>query len=80
MRKSSCLRATTPEFMDYLGMFSRRVEVKPRVFMVDQSNSLSYTIAYKLFDRETAKWRLNFTDVITRFKNLILSVRIGGVT
>ena len=68
------------EFMDYLGVFSRRVEVKPRVFIVDQSNSLSYTIAYKLFDRETAKWRLNSTDVITRFKNLILSVRSGGVT
>ena len=68
------------EFIDYLGMFSRRVEVKPRVFMVDQSNALSFTIAYKLFDWETAKWQLNSADVITRFKNLILSVRAGGVT
>ena len=68
------------EFMDYLGVFSRRVEAKPRVFMVDQSNALSFTIAYKLFDRETGKWRLSSADVLTRFKSLIMNVRSDGVT
>jgi hypothetical protein len=67
------------EFVDYLGVFSRRIEVQPRVLMVDQSNALSFTIAYKLFDRETGKWRLSSADVVTRFKSLIMNVRSGGV-
>ena len=68
------------EFIDYLGVFSRRAEAKLRVLMVDQSNALSFTIAYKLFDWETGKWQLNSADVITRFKSLIMNVRSGGVT
>jgi DNA-binding Lrp family transcriptional regulator len=67
------------EFIDYLGAFSRRAEAQLRVLMVDQSNALSFTIAYKLFDWETGKWRLNSADVITRFENLIMNVRSGGV-
>jgi len=68
------------EFIDYLGGFSRRAEAQLRVLMVDQSNALSFTIAYKLFDWETGKWRLNSADVITRFRSLIMNVRSGSVT
>jgi len=68
------------EFIDYLGAFSRRADAQLRVLMVDQSNALRFTIAYKLFDWEAGKWRLNSADVITRFKNLIVNVRSGGGT
>jgi DNA-binding Lrp family transcriptional regulator len=66
------------EFIDYLGAFSRRADAQLRVLMVDQSNALRFTIAYKLFDWEAGKWRLNSADVITRFQNLIMNVRSGG--
>ena len=68
------------EFIDYLGAFSRRAEARLRVLMVDQSNALSFTIAYKLFDWETGKWRLNSAEVISRFKNLVMNIRSGSVT
>ena len=68
------------EFIDYLGAFSRRAEAQLKVLMVDQSNALSFTIAYKLFDWEAGKWRLNSADVIARFQNLIMNVRSGGGT
>jgi DNA-binding Lrp family transcriptional regulator len=68
------------EFIDYLGAFSQRTDAQLRVLMVDQSNALRFTIAYKLFDREAGQWRLNSADVITRFQNLIMNVRSGGGT
>jgi DNA-binding Lrp family transcriptional regulator len=66
------------EFIDYLGAFSRRARAQLSVLMVDQSNALSFTIAYKLFDRETGKWQLNSGDTLARFKSLIMNVRSGG--
>ncbi|MGH9917371.1 MAG: hypothetical protein ACRD6W_00650 [Nitrososphaerales archaeon] len=67
------------DFLEYLKDFSDRVGPKMRIFLLDQTRALRFTISYKLYDAESNQWQLNSQDVITRFANLIVSVRDGAV-
>jgi hypothetical protein len=44
--------------------------------VMDQTNALTFTITYQLFDNSEREWKMDVPDLISRFQNLV--IRIAG--
>ena len=42
---------------------------------LDQTNALSFTFSYTLFDEETKAWAFSGPELMSRFENLIIKIR-----
>jgi hypothetical protein len=62
------------EFLRSISALSRRIDCELKTFILDQSNGLRFSIAYRLFEPENRKWQLNSADVLARFRNLMVNV------
>jgi hypothetical protein len=43
--------------------------------VLDQTNALSFTFSYTLFDEETKAWAFSGPELMSRFENLIIKIR-----
>ena len=60
---------------DAISMARDRVSVMP----LDQTEALSFTVSYQLFDKRSKQWILNSSDLLDRFGGLIAKItEIGG--
>jgi len=67
------------EFLEYIGDFAARVGDKLKVFEMDQTRALRFTIGHKLFDSESKTWQLDSEDIVRKFENLKLSIKSGAI-
>ena len=44
--------------------------------VMDQTNALTFTISYQLFDNSEREWKMDIPDLVARFQNLV--IKIGG--
>ncbi len=59
------------DFLQHLSDFASKVGKRMRIFVIDQSRALRFTISYGLFNNESRQWELNEEDVIRSFGNLM---------
>ena len=48
--------------------------------IVDQTNSVGFTLCYQLFDDVERKWRFEEEEILMRFQNLVMKIREGSGT
>ena len=65
------------EGIQWLSAMMAPVKDRATLFTVDQTGSVAFTIPYTLYDQAQKKWKLESTDLIQRFDNLILQIKSG---
>jgi hypothetical protein len=68
---------TISEAMLFLGRALLPVKEKARWFMVDQKNSLAFTLEPRLFDSETRSWTFKESEILAKFEQLLMQVKSG---
>jgi hypothetical protein len=63
------------EAMQFLRSALSGMDERARHFVVDQTDSLSFTISYKLFDAERKQWTMNLPELQSKFAGLMLKIR-----
>jgi hypothetical protein len=66
------------EAYQYLTNAIRPVNDKALLIVMDQTNALSFTISYKLFDERKKAWVFNQDDLLGRFEDLLLKIKQGA--
>lgn len=66
------------ETLQYIERCTSHIKEKVNFFIVDQTNSLSFTIPYTLYDQERAGWVLDSGKVLEAFRNVLLKIRGGS--
>ncbi|MDG6954895.1 MAG: hypothetical protein JRN33_07960 [Nitrososphaerota archaeon] len=67
------------EAYQYLTRAMTGIQRKVSVVPLDQTEALSFTISYQLFDEEKKQWALDAEDILDRFGGLITKIsEIGG--
>jgi len=66
------------EAYQYITSAIRPIGDRVRLFVMDQSNALSFTISYKLFDEKRRAWTFNREQLLTKFEGLLLKIRQGA--
>jgi DNA-binding Lrp family transcriptional regulator len=66
------------EAYQYLTNVVRPVRDKVRLIVMDQTNALSFTISYKLFDEKMKAWVFDQEELLKKFGDLILKIRQGA--
>jgi hypothetical protein len=66
------------EAYQYLTNAIRPVKDKVRLLVMDQTNALSFTISYKLFDERKRAWIFNEEELLSKFGELLLKIRQGA--
>jgi len=59
----------------YLESALEPVRNRARFYVRDSSNSLTFTIAYQLYDEEKKEWSFNREDLLSRFDNLLMKIK-----
>ncbi|MDA4128087.1 MAG: hypothetical protein OK422_01270 [Thaumarchaeota archaeon] len=65
------------EGLQYLEEVISPVRDQSKYFIMDQTNALAFTIAYKLYDQTQKKWVFNEQELTLRFDNLIMKIKGG---
>ena len=65
------------EAYQYLTDSTAPVKGKARLMAMDQTNALSFTISYKLFDERRKIWTFDQSQLLAKFGDLILKIRQG---
>jgi|GEM_PF-384049 len=66
------------EAYQYVTSAVRPVRDRVRLMVVDQTNALSFTISYKLFDEKRRAWAFNQEELLGKFGDLLLKIRQGA--
>ncbi|HEY6282556.1 MAG TPA: hypothetical protein VIW22_01370, partial [Nitrososphaerales archaeon] len=66
------------ETFQYLAQALLDSRGRTEYFIGDQINALSFTVPPRLYDKETEAWTNNAEEALSRFKNLVLTLRSGG--
>ena len=61
----------------YLTETIQGVKEKASLYTIDQTDAISFTIPYSLFDQSSKKWTFNFGDLVGRYDQLILQIKKG---
>lgn len=59
----------------YLASALEHVIDRARYYVLDSSNSLTFTIAYQLYDQERKTWVFNREELLSRFDNLLVKIK-----
>jgi DNA-binding Lrp family transcriptional regulator len=68
---------TISEAMEFLGRALLPVKGRARWFVVDQKNSLSFSLEPKLYDNETRTWTFNPSELLGKFQELLMQIKSG---
>lgn len=63
------------EGLQFIGDMVAPVRDRVEYFLIDQSNSLAFSICYKLFDEKGRRWTFNPQDLLLRFADLMVKIR-----
>jgi hypothetical protein len=63
------------EAYEYLTDAIKPLNNKARLAVMDQTNALSFTISYKLFDQQKKAWTFNSAQLLAKFGDLLLKMR-----
>lgn len=66
------------EAYQYLANAIKPINGRARIFVMDQTNALSFTISYKLFDERKKEWKFDPESLLMRFEDLLLKIRQGS--
>jgi DNA-binding Lrp family transcriptional regulator len=58
-------------FLEYIRPFAERIGEKMKMFVMDQTRALRFTISYKLFDPMSKQWKLDCPQVINEFGDFL---------
>jgi hypothetical protein len=65
---------------EFLGMSMSGIKGKTSVMIMDQTEALSFTFSYQLFDEEANRWTFNEPMLLARFDSLVAQIREVGRT
>jgi len=65
------------EGLQYLGNAARPVRDKMSLFTLDQTEAARFTIPYSMFDPATKRWNFAREELIKKFEDLIVKIKIG---
>jgi DNA-binding Lrp family transcriptional regulator len=63
------------EAYQYLTEAIRPIKDKVQLVVIDQTNALSFTFSYKLFDQGRKAWAFNQEQLLTKFGDLLLEIK-----
>ena len=66
------------EAYQYLTSSVGPVRNRVRLLVADQTNALTFTISYKLFDQKRRAWTFNYEELLRKFTDLILKIKQGA--
>jgi DNA-binding Lrp family transcriptional regulator len=66
------------EGLQFIGSATSGVKDRLSIFPMDQTEALSFTISYKLFDPVSKKWTFSREDLVQRFTKLMIEIKSGG--
>ncbi|HYC11926.1 MAG TPA: hypothetical protein VEC02_04615 [Nitrososphaerales archaeon] len=66
------------EGMQWLSGLMAPVRDRADLFTIDYTGSLQFSIPYTLFDQSQRKWKLEPTELMQRFDNLIVQIKSGA--
>ncbi|MDG6917719.1 MAG: hypothetical protein JRM85_09025, partial [Nitrososphaerota archaeon] len=56
----------------------REVKGKTDVAMLDQSEALSFTFSYGLYNKDNKRWTFDESSLLSRFLNLVAQIKESG--
>lgn len=68
----------TVEGLQYIGDTASTMKDRMSLYIIDQTDALSFTIPYSLYSQDTKKWMFNKPELLNRFDQLIMQIKIGG--
>jgi len=66
------------EGLQYLGTSISEIKPRTQIHAMDQTNALSFSIPYALYDADKRNWVLDKPGLIQRFDELLLKIRRGA--
>ncbi|HYC26493.1 MAG TPA: hypothetical protein VEB67_00545 [Nitrososphaerales archaeon] len=66
------------EGLQYVGETASTMKDRMSLYIIDQTDALSFTIPYSLYDQTNKKWVFNRADLLNRFDQLIMQIKIGS--
>jgi hypothetical protein len=65
------------EGLQYIGNATRAVRDRVSIYPGDQTEALSFTISYELFDQRTKTWTFNLEGLLQKFEKLLVEIKAG---
>lgn len=65
------------EGLQYLGNAAAAVRDRMSLFTLDQTEAARFTIPYSMYDLATKKWKFEREELIKKFEDLIVKIKIG---
>ena len=66
------------EGLQYLGNAAASVKERMSLHIIDQTDAARFTIPYSLYDASTKRWNFNRNELLSRFDQLIVQIKVGG--
>ena len=66
------------EALHYIAEAIEPVKERATFYIIDQTDSLAFTIAPKLFSQEERQWKFDTNELLARFENLLVKIREGA--
>jgi hypothetical protein len=63
------------EVLQFLGESLSKIGERAKLYLMDQTNALTFTISYKLFDPNTNRWKFEPNELIPKFENLLIKIK-----
>jgi len=63
------------EGLQYLTEAVSAVKEKTKIYTIDQSETVTFTISYSRFNQARKKWDFNLKDLISRYETLIVEIK-----
>lgn len=66
------------EGLQYLGNITSSVKDRMRIYPIDQTEAVGFTIAYQMYSSGTREWTFNPQDLSARFDQLMVQIKNGA--
>jgi len=66
------------EGLAYIGSATAGVKERLSIFPGDQTEALSFTVSYKLYDQNSKRWMFNGAELAQKFSQLLIEIKSGS--
>ena len=66
------------EGLQYIGKITSSVKDRTRIYPIDQTEAVGFTIPYQMYSTEAKKWTFNPQDLGARFDQLMVQIKNGA--
>jgi DNA-binding Lrp family transcriptional regulator len=67
------------EVLQFLGETLSSIGERVKLYFMDQTNALAFTVSYKLFDSQANRWKFEPTELIPKFESLLIKIKESTV-